>query len=69
MTDILTIHVNKVGVSDRVSCSNGKGWWYIVGYQVDGKRIIPLLIKTPNNVFSYDISQYGKNLYNVIQCL
>ena len=31
ITDILTINVNKVVVSDKVSCNNGKDWWYIVG--------------------------------------
>ena len=45
-TDIFTIDVNKVVVSDKVSCNNGKDHRYIVGYQVDGAPI-PLFIKTP----------------------
>ena len=35
ITDIFTIDVNKVVVSDKVSWNNGKDCRYIVGYQVD----------------------------------
>ena len=55
------INVNKVVLSDKVPCNNGKDWWYILGYQVDGETIIPLLIKTPKNIFTYGVSQYDKN--------
>ena len=41
ITDIFTIDVNKVVISDKVPCNNGKDWHYIVGYQVDG-ALIPL---------------------------
>ena len=44
VTDIFTIDMNKVVVSDKVSCNNGKDCRYIVGYQVDG-ALIPLFIK------------------------
>ena len=44
ITDIFTINVNKVAVSDKVPCSNGKVCCNIVGYRVDGART-PLLIK------------------------
>ena len=47
ITDIFKIVANKLVLSDKVSCNNGKGWWYIVDYQVDGKTIISLFIKTP----------------------
>ena len=47
ITDMLKIDVNKIVVSDRVSCNNGRNWHYIVGYQVDTETIIPLFIKTP----------------------
>ena len=60
ITDILTIDVNKVVVSDEVSCNNGKDCCYIVGYQVDGE-LIPLFIKTLKNIFSYGVPQYGKS--------
>ena len=60
ITDIFTIDVNKVVVSDKVPCNNGKDCRYIVGYQVDG-GLIPLFIKTPKNIFSYGVSQYDKN--------
>ena len=47
-------------VSDKVPCNNGKDCRYIVGYQVDG-ALIPLVIKTLKNIFSYGVSQYDKN--------
>ena len=56
VTEIFIINVNKVVLSDRVSCSNGKEWWFIVGYQVDGETTIPLFIKTPKKIFSYRVS-------------
>ena len=61
ITDIFTIDVNKVVLSDKVPYNNGKDWRYTVGYQVDGETIIPLFIKTPKNIFSYSVSQYDKN--------
>ena len=59
-TDIFTININKVVVSDKVSCNNGKDCRYIVGYQVDGV-LIPLFIKTPKDIFSYGVLKYDKN--------
>ena len=59
-TNIFTIDVNKLVVSDKVSCISGKDCRYIVGYQVDG-TLIPLFIRTPKNIFSYGLSQYDKN--------
>ena len=35
ITDIFTKDVNKVVISDKVPCNNGKDCRYIVGYQVD----------------------------------
>ena len=61
LTDIFRIDVNKVVVSDKVSCNDGKNWRYVVGYQVHGETIIPLLIKTPKNIFSNGVLQYDKN--------
>ena len=60
ITDIFTINVNKVVVSDKVPCNNGKDCCYIVGYQVAG-ALIPVFIKTPKNIFSYGVSQCDKN--------
>ena len=60
ITDLFTIDVNKVVVSDKVSCKNGKDCRYIVGYQVN-EALIPLFIKTPKDIFSYAVSQYDKN--------
>ena len=60
ITDIFTIDVNKLVVSDKALCNNGKDCRYIVGYQADG-ALIPLFIKTPKKVFSYGVSQYDKN--------
>ena len=60
ITYLFTIYVNNVVVSDKVSCNNGKDCRYTVGSQVDGVAI-PLFIKTPENIFSYGVSQYDKN--------
>ena len=60
ITDIFTIDVNKLVISDKVPCNNGKDCRYIVGYQVNGAPA-PLFIKTPKNIFSYGVSQYDKN--------
>ena len=60
ITDIFTIDVNKVVVSDKVSCNNGKDCRYIIGYQAN-RTLIPLLIKTPKQFFSHGVSQYDKN--------
>ena len=54
ITDIFAININKAVVSDKVSCNNGKGCRYIVGYQVDG-ALVPLFIKTSKNIFSYGV--------------
>ena len=54
ITDIFTINVNKVVVSDEVFCNNGKD------YQVN-EAPIPLFIKTLKNISSYGVSQYDKN--------
>ena len=51
ITYIFTINADKVVVSGNVSCNNGKDCLYIVGHQVDWS-LIPLLIKTPKNIFS-----------------
>ena len=61
ITDIFMIDVNRVVIPDKVSCNNGKDCRYIVGYQVDRETIIPLFIKTPKNIFSYDVSQNDEN--------
>ena len=61
VTDIFTIDVNKMVLSDKVPCNNGKDWRYIVGYQVDWETIKPLFIKTPQNIFSCGVSQYDQN--------
>ena len=55
-----TIDVNRVVVSDKVPCNNGKDCRYIVGYQADG-ALISLFNKTSNDIFSYGVSQYDKN--------
>ena len=54
------IDVNKVVVSDKVPCNKQKYCRYIVCYQVN-EALIPLLIKTPKDIFSYSLSQYDKN--------
>ena len=46
ITDIFTTNINKVVVSDKVPCNNGKDCRYIVDYQHD-ESLIPLFVKTP----------------------
>ena len=65
ITDIFTIHVNKVVVSDKVQCNNGKDCRYILGYQVD-EALVPLFIKTPKDIFCHGVSQYDRNSAYVI---
>ena len=60
LTDIFTMDVNKLVISDKVSCNSGKDCRYIVAYQVN-EVLIPLFIKTPKNIFSYGVSQYDTN--------
>ena len=55
MADIFTIDINKLVVSNKVPCNNGKDYRYIVGYQID-EVLVPLFIKTPINVFSHGVS-------------
>ena len=61
VTDIFKINIIRLVVSDRLPCSNGKDWRYIVGCQVDGETIIPMFIKTPKNIISYDVFHGDKN--------
>lgn len=56
VSNILTINVNKVVLSDKVPNKNDENQRYILGYEVDGETIIPLFIKTPKNIFSYSLS-------------
>ena len=56
IADLFAIDVNKVMVSDKVPCNNGKDCRYIAGYQL-GEALIPLFIKTPKNISSYGMSQ------------
>ena len=60
ITDIFTIDVNRVVISHKVPCNNGKDCRYIVAYQLH-EALIPLFIKTTKNIFSYGVSQYDKN--------
>ena len=39
ITDKFTIDVNRLVISDKMACNNGKDCRYIVGYQVDGVLI------------------------------
>ena len=60
-TNILTIDINEVVVSGRVSYSNGKDCRSIEGYQVYRQTIIPIFIKKSKSIFSYGVSQYVKS--------
>ena len=54
ISDIFTMDLNKLVISDKVPCNNGKDCHYVVGYQIDGAPAPPL-IKTPKNIFSYGV--------------
>ena len=61
ITDIFMIDTNKLVVSDKVSCNNGKDCYYIIGHEVDG-ALIPLFIRTPKNIFkSFDINKVSES--------
>ena len=60
ITDIFTMDVNKLVISDKVPCNNGKDCRYIVGYQGHAALIL-LFIKTPRDIFSYGVSQFDKH--------
>ena len=60
ITDLFTMDVNKLVVSEKVLCNNGKDCRYVVGCQVS-EVLIPWFIKTPKNKFSHGVSQYDKN--------
>ena len=60
ITNIFAMDVNKLVISDKVPCNNGKDCRYVVGYQVYGAPA-PLFIKTSRDIFSYSVSQYDKN--------
>ena len=49
ITDIFTMDVNKLVISDKVQCNNGKDCRYIVGYQVNGGPT-PMFNKTPKSI-------------------
>ena len=51
ITDLFTIDVNKVVISDKVSRNNGKDCRYIIGYWAN-EALMPLFIKTPKNIFN-----------------
>ena len=59
ITDIFRIDVNRVVISDKVPCNNGKDCRFVVGYQFD-VALIPLFIKTARDIFSYNMSKYDK---------
>ena len=60
ITDIFTIDVNKLVVSDKVPYNNGKDYRYIAGYQ-HNEALIPLFIKTPKNIFRHGVSKNNKH--------
>ena len=61
ISDIFTVDVNKVVVSEKVPFNIEKDHRYIIGYKVNEEAIIPLFIKTRKNIFQYCVSQYDKN--------
>ena len=60
ISDIYSLDLDKIVVSNNIPCNKGKDQRYVVGYEDDGE-IVPLYIKTPPKVFSYGVSQYSEN--------
>ena len=58
--DVSNIDLDKIVVSNSISCNKGKDQRFVVGYE-DDEKIIALYIKTPPKVFSYGVSQYSEN--------
>ena len=59
-TDLFSLDYDKVVVSDPIQYNNGKDKRYVIWYETSN-GIIPLYIKTPKNVFSNGVRQYGEN--------
>ena len=69
ITDIFTIDANKVVLSDKVACNNGKDWRYIVGYQVDGEQLYHCLSRHPKTYLAMayrSMTRTLPRLHNVI---
>ena len=54
VTENFSIGVNKVVLSDRVSCNKGKDYRYIVDYQEDSETIITIFVKTSKKSLSME---------------
>ena len=57
--DIYIIDCNKITISDWFTCYNKKDTRYVIGYEVEPNKIIPLYIKTPKNCNSSGVSRYS----------
>ena len=61
LTDLMNINVDKIVISNSFYCNKGKDMKFTIGYQTKD-AIIPLLIKTPKDIFSMKgVTQYNEN--------
>ena len=60
-TNICKMNVTKVSDSDLVPYNKGKGYQYVMGYEVDVEKLIQTHIKVPRNAISCRVSQYDEN--------
>lgn len=58
--NIFSINVSTLVTSKGDRCNHWKDSWYILGYQVDGKAMVPILVNITKKIFCYNVSQYGK---------
>ena len=61
MSDIYSLYLDKIVVSNSIPCSKGKHQRYVVGYEDDDGEIVPLYVKRSRKVFSYEAFPYSEN--------
>ena len=59
ITGLTSLNLDNVVVSEAIPANGGKDQKFIVGYQKEN-AIIPLLVKTPKNIFSTGVTQYNE---------
>ena len=61
VSDIYSIDLSKITISDGFTCYNKKDTRYVIGYEAEVGRVIPLYIKTPKNCSSSGVRRYDEN--------
>ena len=61
ITDIYTLDENNIVVSNPIPANGGHDKKYFIGYKKSEGLIIPLLVKTPKDVYSNGVCRYNDN--------